>query len=157
MEITYHTRDTLILEDKRALARVFILAFAGAGILLTLSSIQEYGFQAWYRLTHWGGALMAISGALIYLRTTFIRRVQVSALHNEVIISTLRGFSWTDNESFEATSVKELTIERRAIGPKELFRLVMVTDHGKVSVQRGFSQDFIQVEQAAKSLQTMLG
>ncbi|MDP5172298.1 MAG: hypothetical protein NWR72_18785 [Bacteroidia bacterium] len=156
MEITLHTKDTLVLEDSSWLAKVFLLAFAGAGILLTLTSIKEYGFQAWYRLTHWFGTLMAISGLLVFLKRIFTIRLELSRIYGTVRISQLRGYRWTELYLFDIKDVTELKIERKVTGSREQFRLSIKAKGDWIPIQKSFSNDFSRIEQAAKVLQVML-
>lgn len=156
MEITHHTRDSLILEDRSWVARVFIIALAGAGILLTLSSMREYGVQAWYRLTHWMGTLMAVAGALVYWRLVFNLRLEISLVHETLHLSRLRGFQWESLHQFALSEVTDLRIERKTLGPRERFRLAIYAHGNWIPIQRSYSHDFGQVEQAGKALQTML-
>ena len=100
---------------------------------------------------------MAIAGAAVYLRRTFARKTEFSAIHGEVRISELRGFSWQEISRFPLDSITGITIERKRIGPRQLYRLVLEQGSGRIPLQKSFSQDFVQVEQAAKAAQRMLG
>lgn len=153
MEITTHTRDLLVLEDKHWVGRVFVLAVGGAGILLLLSSMKEYGPQAWYRLTHWMGALLAVGAALVYVRTVFTIRLEVSKLHNKIRISRLRGLRWEEIRQAQLSDFTDIRIERKSLGARILYRLAIRLKEEWVPVQHGFSLDFTQVEQAGKAVQ----
>ncbi len=156
MEITTHTKDLLVLEDKRWVGRVFILAVGGAGILLLLSSMKEYGPQAWYRLTHWMGALLAVGATLVYVRTVFTIRLEVSRLHDKVRLSRLRGMNWEEIRQAPVSELTDLRIERKISGGRTLYRLAIRLKEEWVPVQHGFSLDFTQVEQAGKAVQRVL-
>lgn len=157
MEITTHTKDLLVLEDKSWLARVFILSLAGAGLLLTMASMREYGFQAWYRLTHWFGVLMTVGGIISYTRIVFTLKLEISTIHQKASISRLKGFYWTQIKSFDPADISELKIERQTIGHREGFRLTAKIKDEWTPLQTSFSHDFMEVEQAAKVLQVALG
>lgn len=157
MEITTHTKDLLVIEDKSWLARVFILALAGAGLLLTMASMREYGFQAWYRLTHWFGVLMAVGGLISYTRIVFTLKLEISKIHQKASLSRLKGFSWEQIKTFSPADISELKIEKQKIGHREGFRLTAKIKEDWTPLQSSFSHDFSEVEQAAKVLQYMLG
>lgn len=156
MEITTHTRDLLVLEDKRWLSRVFILAFAGAGLLLTLSSIREYGIQGWYRMTHWMGMVMAFGGILLYSRLVFTLKLEVSKVHGRGTMSMLKGFRWRQISNFELTELSELKIERQTMGHRKGYRLAAKIGEEWIPLQQAFSHDYSEVEQAGKALQIIL-
>jgi len=145
------------MEDKSWLVRVFILAFAGAGLLLTMASMREYGFQAWYRLTHWFGLVMALGGVILYSRIKFTLRLEISKTHQKGNLSLLKGFSWEQLKSFDPADISELIIEKRKKGNREGFRLKAKIKDEWIPLQTSFSYDFSEVEQAAKALQTALG
>lgn len=156
MEITTHTRDQLVLEDKRWLSKVFIIAFAGAGCLLTLSSIREYGIQGWYRMTHWMGVVMGAGGILLYSSLIFNLRLEISRVHGKGTLSMLKGFSWKEVASFELSELSELKIERQTIGHRQGYRLLANIKGDWVPLQQAFSHDYSAVEQAGKALQVIL-
>lgn len=145
------------MEDKSWLARVFILALAGAGLLLTMASMREYGFQAWYRLTHWFGVLMAVGGLISYTRIIFTLKLEISRVHQKGSLSRLKGFSWEHIKSFDPADISELKIEKQTIGHREGFRLTARIKEEWTPLQSSFSHDFAEVEQAAKALQIILG
>lgn len=157
MEITTHTKDLLVIEDKSWLARVFILALAGAGILLTMASMREYGFQAWYRLTHWFGVVMAVGGLISYTRIVFTLKLEISNIHQKGILTRLKGFTWEPIKTFKPADISELKIERQKIGHREGYRLVAKIQDEWTPLQSSFSHDFSEIEQAAKALQLTLG
>lgn len=157
MEITVHTKDLLVIEDKNKLAIVFIIAIAGAGLLLTLASMKEYGVQAWYRMTHWLGVLMVVGGGLVFTRFNFSLKLELSLLHQKGTISRLRGFSWELVASFTPSDISELKIEKQKVGHREGFRLLANINNEWIPLQKSSSYDYMEVEQAAKALQLMLG
>lgn len=157
MEITTNTKDLLVIEDKSWLARVFILALAGAGILLTMASMREYGFQAWYRLTHWFGVVMAIGGLIVYTRIIFTLKLEISTIHQKGSLSRLKGFTWEPIKSFTPSDISELKIEKQKIGHREGYRLTAKIGEEWTPLQSSFSHDFSEVEQAAKAVQIILG
>lgn len=156
MEITESTQHRLAIEDKSWLQRVFFIAFGGAGLLLLMSSINQYGIQAWYRLTHWMGALMAIGALLIYARSIFTLKFEVSLNYQQAKLSRLRGWNWEPLQTWPLAEITDLRIDRKVQGGRERFRLAVLANGNWLPIQRGFSNDFTQTEQAAKALQTYL-
>lgn len=157
MEITTHTKDRLVIEDKSWLARVFILSLAGAGLLLTMASIREYGFQAWYRLTHWFGMVMAVGGLIAYTRIVFTLKLEISSPDQYGTLSQLKGFTWKPVKSFNPSDISELKIEKKQIRHREGYRLTAKIQEEWIPLQSSFSHDFSEVEQAARALQGILG
>jgi len=72
MDITQHTSQKLVVEQKSFLIQGILAALFIAGLSLLVGSAKHYGIQATYRFTYWMGGLLAlvsIGGFTFFVKT----------------------------------------------------------------------------------------
>lgn len=112
MEITHYTSEKLVIEQKNSLARIVPLAIGGAGLLLTLGMINQYGVQAWYRTPYWLGAAVALSCLLIGLTIPPAYKTVLNRLADRVTIQVKRGMRVVQYEQYPLSAIDSVRIEQ---------------------------------------------
>jgi hypothetical protein len=112
MEITQHTSEKLVIEQKNSLQSIIPLAIGGAGLLLTLGMIREYGVQAWYRTPYWLGGTIAFIGILFALMVPESYRTVFHRLADRVTVQVKRGMRVVQYETYPLSAIDGVRIEQ---------------------------------------------
>jgi hypothetical protein len=111
MQITHHTAERLTVEQKNMLMQILPWAIGGAGLLLTLGMIDEYGVQSWYRTPYWLGAVVASLGLFFAVTFPSHHKVVLNRPANRVTVQAKRGIRVVYYEQYPLDTVQELRIE----------------------------------------------
>ncbi len=112
MQITQPSAERLIIEQKNMLMQILPWSIGGAGLLLTLGMIDEYGVQSWYRMPYWLGATFAALGLLFALTVPQHHKVVFNRLANRVTVQAKRGIRVVYFEQYPLDTVQSIRIEQ---------------------------------------------
>lgn len=156
LEITDIGPQHLVVEEKPPLGRLVLVSIAGAGLLLTLGTIKEYGWQSWYRLTYWLGALVALlagAGWVVWGRST---RTEVRLAQRRLYHRQRRGLLPGTTQQVHLSRVQGLDWETQA-GTRPRYRLWLVqTDGSRMPLSHRFTPDEAGLRSVAARLQAYL-
>lgn len=139
MDLQIHSAQKLSWRDSLGLWALLVIAIGGAGMLLLLSSIREYGLQSWYRLPYWFGGLMALAALISYsfffprIKMTWIRNGMLSLRHH-------RGIRLVERHEMPLTEVKDVSIRDQ--------KLFLQTDRGQICLSVRSVKDASRLETA---------
>jgi len=161
MEIKKHTSDHLVLEDSNWLMQILPLVIGGAGLLLVLGTMKEYGVESWYRGTYLMGGLSVALGILFYLAVPASYKTTLFRTANRMTVSAKRGIRVVYYEHYPLSSIKGVRIEQRTIPGKKgeklvRFRLAMEVMDKWVPVIPKLSKEVSELEPLARELQAFL-
>jgi len=127
LEITDIGPRHLVLEEKPPLARLILVSVAGAGLLLTLGTMKEYGWQSWYRLTYWLGALVALLAGVgwgLWGRST---RCEVRLETRRLRLWYRQGLRTALDRTIHLDRIQGLEMEQRP-GSRPAYRLSLLLE-----------------------------
>ncbi|MEO1449038.1 MAG: hypothetical protein AAFV07_05885 [Bacteroidota bacterium] len=119
MDLQIHSAQKLTWRDNLGLWDLLILAVGGAGLLLMLSAMKQYGFQSWYRLPYWFGGLTALAALIPY--GLFLPRIQMTWMRGGMV-------TWKRRKGLRLVEEKSLPLEQVQAVVIEDGRLYMQTD-----------------------------
>lgn len=112
MQITHQSQDRLVIEQKNMLMQIVPWAIGGAGLLLTLGMMDEYGMQSWYRTPYWLGATIAAIGLLVGLTVPVSYKAVLNRRANRVTVQARRGVRTVYYEQYPLGAIDGVRIEQ---------------------------------------------
>lgn len=112
MEIKQPSSRKLILTESQFIRQLVSLAVAGAGLMLIIGSIREYGPQAWYRTTYWGGALFMVMGTIYFLLGPWTSRIEVDLDLGQLAYKIRRGVRTHSQRDVPLEQIDQIRIEQ---------------------------------------------
>ena len=116
METTSLSPQKLQIEDRPLLMRMLFLALSGAGLMLIIGTIREYGVQSWYRFTYIAGIVMGIAGLVVFFRIVKGFRIVFDKQADRVHFQEMIGFKVHKQASYPLSAYRELRMERKKMG-----------------------------------------
>ena len=161
MEIKKHTSEHLVIEHGSWLMRMVPLVIGGAGLLLILGTMKEYGVQSWYRGTYLMGGLSVALGLLFYVAVPESFKTSLVRTANRMTVSAKRGIRMVYYEHYPLSSIKSVRIEQRTVpnkkGNQEVrFRLAIQIMDEWVPVVPKLVKNVSELEPVARQLQAFL-
>jgi hypothetical protein len=111
MQITKQTPERLVVEQKNLLMQVIPWSLGGAGLLLALGMMDEYGIQSWYRMPYWLGGSVAVIGLLFALTVPLSYRTIFNRKNNQVRVQARRGIRVIYLEQYPLDTIEGIRIE----------------------------------------------
>lgn len=112
MEIKQPSAQKLILTESQFIRQLVPLAVSGAGLMLIVGSIREYGIQSWFRTTYWGGAVVMVMGAIYFLFGPWSSRIELNVGIGELGYRIRRGIRTYDQQQVKLSQISEVRIEQ---------------------------------------------
>jgi len=160
MELTQETPQLLVVERKNSLLRMLPLAIGGAGLLLTLSMMKEYGVQAWYRTPYWLGALIATVSVLVYLLVPQQLSAKFDRKKGKATLQVKRGIRLAHYQQYALSGISSVRVEqaevRKGDEVQNRYRVSMQVDGQWIPVLPGFRPNLYPHQFLAGKLQAWL-
>ncbi|GAB4410187.1 MAG: hypothetical protein OHK0039_14420 [Bacteroidia bacterium] len=149
MNIRLYTGDRLILEKSPPLLRLVFVSIAGAGVLLVLATMKEYGVQSWYRLTYWLGALVAVVAGAAYALWGESASLEASRVSERLLVRRRLGMRLAIDRNLSLRALRGVEVEDSPRG----WRLVLLLDGGeRLPVLQAYTRDEDATRAAARRL-----
>lgn len=148
MDLQIHSAKKLTWRDNTGLWDVMTLAIGGAGLLLMLSAMKEYGVQSWYRLPYWFGGLVALSATGLY--GLYLPRFKMTWIRDGMVSWQKRqGWRTVAQGSIPFDQVRDITVEAG--------RLYMQTDQEAICLSVRAVSDASRLEAARREFLGFMG
>jgi len=156
MDVKQISRKQLILESKPFLEQLIPIAVAGAGLMLIVGSIKEYGVQSYYRFVYIVGAFMLFMGILYLLVGPKGSKAFVDLSTGKMTVTHRQGIRLLVKRIISIKAIQEIRIEERK--PKNArssqYRLaVRLEEEDWVPITHWKHKDIASYQEAARSLQ----
>ncbi|MEL6627308.1 MAG: hypothetical protein AAFS00_03920 [Bacteroidota bacterium] len=160
MEIKQPSRDELIVLEKPFLSWLIPLSIAGAGLMLILGSMKQYGIQAWYRTTYMLGGALAFWGVLYLLIGPKGSSVKLNREESTMIVEHKKGVRVLVKRYIFMQEVEQIRIEQKQ-NPKRpsqklQYRLAANVAGEWVALTHWSNSQLYDFEQAAKQIQAFV-
>lgn len=155
MDITHHTSQKLVIEQRNLLLQGILASLFIAGISLVVGSAKHFGIQATYRFTYWMGGILGIAslGGFTFLVKT--SKVIFDKELNNIKLYHRKG--WLKRQILDKplTEIKSVRIDQKGNPPK--FRLSVQDQDAKwYALQQGNVRDLKKLEYVGKHIQAFL-
>lgn len=155
MDISQHTREKLVIEQRSLVLQGIFAALFIAGISLTLGTARHFGIQSTYRFTYWMGGLMALTSIGAF---TFLIKTSKAVFDKELNkFQLFHRKGWVKKQILD-TSLKDIQgirIDQKGQPPK--FRLsVRNTEDKWFALQQNNTRDLKKLEYLGKHIQAFL-
>lgn len=155
MEITQHTAQKLVIEQRNLLMQGIIASLFIAGISLVVGSAKHFGVQATYRFTYWFGGVLALGalGGFTFLAKT--TKAVFDKETNNLKIYFRKG--WTKKVILDKalSDISSVRIDQKGNPPK--FRLSIQDQESKwYALQQNNIRDLKKLEYLGKHVQAFL-
>ncbi|MCI4668601.1 MAG: hypothetical protein MRZ79_10745 [Bacteroidia bacterium] len=149
----------LIVENRPFLEQLIPLAIAGAGLMLIVGSIKEYGPQSYYRFTYIFGAIMMFWGVLYLIAGPKMSKVSLDLDTGKMEVTHKQGIRMLVKRFISLNAIEQIRIEERMKkrARKPSYRLAVKLKEEWVPVSHWSNRDLTSHEEAAKSLQRFVG
>lgn len=155
MEITQHTDQKLVIEQRNLLMQGILASLFIAGISLVVGSAKHFGLQATYRFTYWIGgvlALAALGGFTFLAKTT---KVIFDKESNNLKIYHRKGWIKKLILDKSLADIGSVRIDQKGNPPK--FRLSVQDKEDKwYALQQNNIRDLKKLEYLGKHIQAFL-
>lgn len=159
MEVKQISPRQLIVENRPFLEQLIPLAVAGAGLMLILGSIKEYGPQSYYRFTYVFGALMVFWGALYLLVGPKMSKVFLDLDTGKMEVTHKQGIRMLVKRFISIHAIEQIRIEerRKKRARKPSYRLAVKLEEEWVPITHWAAKDLNTYQEAASRLQGFVG
>lgn len=144
----------LILEIRPFLDQLIPLAIAGAGLMLIIGSIKEYGPQSYYRFTYVFGAFMAFWGVLYLVVGPKFSKTFLDLDTGKMEVTHKQGIRMLVKRFITIRAIEQIRIEerqkKRAKRPQ--YRLAVKLEEDWVPISHWSNKDLNSFQEAARSL-----
>ncbi|MEM6343785.1 MAG: hypothetical protein AAF927_07885 [Bacteroidota bacterium] len=157
MEILQRTKETLVLEDKSSILRIFFAALIMTGLLLPLVTMREFGIQSYYRFTYWIGGLLLLGGVLGFRFLYHQSRMSLNLDEKRISLEHMQGWKLLERKQIYFHQVEELRVAERTHKGRQQYRLELKhKNQGWLPVHKRFRKDGLGIKNSAKVLQAYI-
>ncbi|MEO0895963.1 MAG: hypothetical protein AAFY71_06165 [Bacteroidota bacterium] len=148
--------NELIVENKPFLEQIIPIAIAGAGIMLIIGSIREYGIQSYYRFTYIMGAIMLFWGSVYVLIAPKASVIHMTIRNGQMRVKHRQGIRMIVDRLISIPAITKVRIEQEEKGKKRrgrpAFRLSVELKDQWVPISHWSKRPVEDHQQAAKNI-----
>ena len=157
MEILQQTKETLVLEDKSSILRIFFAALIMTGLLLPLVTMREFGIQSYYRFTYWIGGFLLLGGVLGFRFLYHQSRMSLELPEKRISLEHMQGWKVMGSQEIYFHQIEEIRVAERQHKGRSEYRLELKhKNQGWIPVNQRFRKDGIGIQNSATVLKGYL-
>lgn len=157
MEVTEYTQNRIVLEDNPWLERALMMVAGAGGIILVLSTMNQYGIQSSYRFTFQIGTLFGVLGILSFLFLGHRSKAIVNIPEQTFEIIFKKGIFTPNHIRIPLPQITDVRLDRQSIKGQDRYRISVQVDHAEwIPLSTRFGKDLRSYEVAGKKLQALI-
>ncbi|MEM7368509.1 MAG: hypothetical protein AAF587_07885 [Bacteroidota bacterium] len=157
MEVTSYTQNEIRLEDNPWLERTLMMVFGVGGIILLLSTMNQHGFQAWYRFTFQVGAICGIGGITAFLLLGYRSFAVLDLKKKNLSLTEKKGVKTLSNRQFPLSHLTDVRLDRKTIKEQQKYRIsVQINSQEWLPLSQRFGADLPTYEASGRKIQGLI-